>query len=438
MRQIDQRDHTPTEQLPPAEQAASYEYWVPVIGGAVAGAQVAASLAERGIHVTVIEQNADPFGKIKRGLPFWHDRQRGDEEGKILEQLSHPNVTVLLNTRVGRDVTIEQLQELGASAIVLATGAQRDRALPVEGIDAQRGKGLQYQNDFIQNMNEYYGANRHEDGTVDWSKFPVQDGAIVPGGGLASIDVVKAIMLIRTAQELQKQGISVDVVEMEHRGIPATLEMIDKQMEEEHAQRAPLQIVPPTLVYRKTVADMPLGPETSDREKRERINRKLLETAQGKYGFAFRELTEVKGFSANGTGIESVTLQTKGQEPEEVPATVVISSIGSIIEAVPGLRVAQSGETYILDQSGTIFEDNPTVYVAGNVRTGKGNIRISRNDAKEVADLVYEQQIAAIAQAVHQQPAKDSEQQRRIRQFIEDRQTAVRYPGDLRQWLSVH
>ena len=74
---------------------------VAIVGGAVSGAQLAHDLAEAGIAVTVFEKNADPFGKIMRGLPFWHEGQRKREAEIILKQLSHELITVVPNTEVG-------------------------------------------------------------------------------------------------------------------------------------------------------------------------------------------------------------------------------------------------------------------------------------------------------------------------------------------------
>ena len=56
---------------------------VAVIGGAVAGAEVAGVLADRGIEVVVFEQNARPYGKIEDGLPRWHVALRHKEYDSI-------------------------------------------------------------------------------------------------------------------------------------------------------------------------------------------------------------------------------------------------------------------------------------------------------------------------------------------------------------------
>ncbi|MFP8875722.1 MAG: hypothetical protein VCB99_02165, partial [Myxococcota bacterium] len=121
-----------------------------VIGGAVAGAEVASCLAERGIDVAVFEQNPRPYGKIEDGLPRWHVALRDKEYKSVGERLSRKGVHFVPNTEIGRDIPFRAVvEEWGFSGVVLACGAWRDRPLPIEGADAYVGKGLIYQNPFI-------------------------------------------------------------------------------------------------------------------------------------------------------------------------------------------------------------------------------------------------------------------------------------------------
>ncbi|MDX1648224.1 MAG: FAD-dependent oxidoreductase, partial [Myxococcota bacterium] len=123
---------------------------VAVIGGATAGAEIAARLAERGARVVVFEQNPRPYGKIEDGLPRWHVGLRRKEYENIVSKLEKPGVEFVPCTRIGRDVPMEAIgREWGFSAVVLACGAWRDRPLPVEGAEDYVGRGLIYQNPFI-------------------------------------------------------------------------------------------------------------------------------------------------------------------------------------------------------------------------------------------------------------------------------------------------
>src|SRR4029434_9230401 len=134
-------------------------------------------------------------------------------------KLSHPNVAFVPRTKIGRDVAFDELANAwGFSAVVLANGAWRDRPLPVEGADAYVGRGLIYQNPFIIWFN--HAAEKDYAG----ERFTPQDGALVVGGGLASIDVAKVLMLETTRAKLRERGIELPLVELEVKGIPKSLE----------------------------------------------------------------------------------------------------------------------------------------------------------------------------------------------------------------------
>ena len=186
--------------------ASPPSHCVAVIGGAVAGAEVAGALAQRGVEVVVFEQNARPYGKIEDGLPRWHVALREKEYKTIGSRLTQPGVHFVPLTEVGRDVGFPELcEEWGFSGVVLANGAWRDRPLPVDGADDYVGKGLIYQNPFI------IWFNHNEDASYDGPVFQPCDGALVVGGGLASIDVAKVLMLETTREMAARAG---------HRGRP--------------------------------------------------------------------------------------------------------------------------------------------------------------------------------------------------------------------------
>ena len=75
---------------------------------------------------------------------------------------------------------------------------------------------------------------------------------------------------------------------------------------------------------------------------------------------------------------------------ESARAPLTISSIGSIPEPIPG--IPQKGEVYTyVDQKIGLLMDGPTaVFAAGNVLTGKGNIKDSLDSGTEIGTLVAE------------------------------------------------
>ena len=82
---------------------------VAIIGGAVAGSTAVQTLADAGVIVVVIEQNVRPYGKIEDGLPRWHTKQRLMEYERINARLDRPGVYFLPATRLGTDVSFQDL-----------------------------------------------------------------------------------------------------------------------------------------------------------------------------------------------------------------------------------------------------------------------------------------------------------------------------------------
>src|SRR5579863_10767139 len=104
--------------------SSSPRHVVAVVGAATSGSEIAHILAERDALVIVFEQNPRPYGKIEDGLPRWHVKQRKDEYEEINRRLDHPNIEYVPLTRLGIDISFEELRTAwGLSAIVLAHGA---------------------------------------------------------------------------------------------------------------------------------------------------------------------------------------------------------------------------------------------------------------------------------------------------------------------------
>ncbi|MGH0028808.1 MAG: hypothetical protein ACQGVC_03385 [Myxococcota bacterium] len=426
---------------------------IAVIGGAVAGAEVAGVLADHGTEVVVFEQNAKPYGKIEDGLPRWHVALRNKEYAAIGKNLSKPGVHFVPNTRIGRDVDFDALvNDWGFSGVVLACGAWRDRPLPVEGADDFIDKGLIYQNPFI------IWFNHAEDPDYHGPVFEPKDGALVVGGGLASIDVVKALMLMRTRDELAKRGIQVDLVELEVKGIPKILAGHDLVFED-------LGIEPCTLFYRRSEEDMPLMemPDGADEKRQEKVRagrKKMLAKAMEKYRFRFEPLCMPDGLIVEDgqlVGLRFRRTRMVDGRPQPTDETFerrgpyVISSIGSIPEAIPGIPM--KGELFAFtDWHLGRLAGRPTVFSAGNVVTGKGNIVASRKHAREITGTMAErflglaeaqreaarEQAETIAEKIEKQPPLADGAIEALRARVKARQQEVGYGGDYAAWVAKH
>ncbi len=187
---------------------------VVIVGGAVAGAEAANQFVQRGIRCVVIEQNPLPYGKIEDGLPKWHVKLCQKEMDMIDSRITNKLVDYIPFTKLGEDLPFDELYSLRWSAIVLANGAWKDRPFPIEKIEEFEGKNFYYQNPFVHWFN-HYKSKKYEG-----ENFQVLDNAIVVGGGLASLDVVKILQLETVVSEMEKRGLSVDLIEMERKGIP--------------------------------------------------------------------------------------------------------------------------------------------------------------------------------------------------------------------------
>lgn len=357
-----------------------------VIGGAVAGAEIARALAEAGAYVAVFEQNERPYGKIEDGLPRWHRALRKAEFGRIKDKLSHPDIDFVPKTKVGRDLSFDQLVgKEGFSLVILACGAWRDRSLPVDGAEAFVDRGLRYQNPFIIAFNR-----------ADAPLGEVVEGAVVIGGGLASIDVCKVMQLDGVRKKLAERGIDVDIEEMEKAGLPRTLESLDLDM-------AQLGLEPATLCYRREAEDMPLlemppGADEARQEKVKRTRVRALDKAMSKFGFRFQPLCKPEALLGDGKveGVRFRRLQKNEagrlvdtDETFELPTRLVVSSIGSIPDPIEG--VMMKGELFdFSDEPIPRLEGHPHVFAVGNVVTGKGNIIASRRHASQTAERLLE------------------------------------------------
>lgn len=373
---------------------------VAVIGGATAGAEVASRLAERGVLVTVFEQNARPFGKIEDGLPRWHSKLRDKEYARITEKLSAPRIEFVPNTALGKDVQFDELLASKSqagwnfTAIVLANGAWRDRPLEVQaGPDPESliGHGFEYQNPFVISFNHAF--DEHYTGR----RIPIpKGGGVVIGGGLAAIDVAKILNLQSTHLALAERGIDVSTNELEHAGIPTILESHGLTWQD-------LGIRAATVCYRRRVADMavvsmPDGADQARRAQIEATREKFIAKVRAKYQVEIEPLVGPEALAVENGRVTGLVLRrnvmadgrlVRTDETFELPANIVVSSIGSIPLEIPGIPMR--GELYDFDPNrpGNLT-NRDDVFAVGNVLTGKGNIAVSRRHAIEISDSAIE------------------------------------------------
>ena len=103
---------------------------VAVIGGGPAGMAAAYQLRRKGHAVTLFEENAELGGMMRYGIPEY--RIPRDKLNQELQRIVDMGVELKMKTRVGRDVSIQQVEK-EFDSILWALGCQSGRGLPVEG-----------------------------------------------------------------------------------------------------------------------------------------------------------------------------------------------------------------------------------------------------------------------------------------------------------------
>lgn len=381
------------------EWARSPRRVVAVCGAAVSGSESAAMFAEAGLSVIVFEQGARAYGKIEDGLPRWHERLREREYERIDANLNHPNIFFVPKTRVGVDVALDRLLDLGIPYVLLANGAQRDRPLPIPGADRFVGHGLIYQNPLMLWFNHYPEAD------YKGPTFDLQSGAIVVGGGLASVDVAKLINLELTQRALHKRGIEIGVVELEHAGIGPTLTQHGLTMKE-------LGIMPTRLFYRRRVIDMPVAFPRDDSvealTKIQKTREKLVNVLHEKFLVdvvpcqapvaAVEHKGRLTGLRFAKTEVRDGRVHLVEGSEHDVLSETIVSSIGSVPEPMPCIPMRGDLYDFANPDTGQLREQ-AQVYGLGNVLTGKGNIRDSRDNARHISKQVIESYLGTDAEA---------------------------------------
>jgi ferredoxin/flavodoxin---NADP+ reductase len=438
------------------------QHFVAIVGGAIAGSVAAETLANHGIRVAVIEQNSRPYGKVEDGLPRWHKEQRQQEYGRIDARLKKPGVDFVPSTRLGRDIDFDDFANAwGFSAVILANGAWRDRELALPGAAELMSKGLVYQNPFI------YWYNHKNEKSYSGPQYSAPDEAVILGGGLASIDVVKVLQLENYERALRDRGLETDLHELERKGIPAVCKKFGLQPED-------LGIKGCLLLYRRREQDMPLAqpPDNATPEqiaKTESVRQKMLRLAQEKYRFRVQDRRVPMGLIVeNGrlAGVKVAETKVEGRKADAIPgsehelrAPMVVSSIGSVPEVIPGITM--KGEYYTFTNEVVAqYAGCDRVFGVGNVVTGQGNIRASLIHSQELTTRLIEDYIgigsgednlgplytatelrgAAQARAIEERvealPALSESAVAALEQRIRALQHRVGYTGDYDSWIA--
>lgn len=370
------------------------KHFIAIIGGSVAGSEAAYLLAEGGYRAIVFDQKALPYGKIEDGLPLWHIGLRNKEEAAIDKRLSHENIRFVPGFTLGKDARIEELiDDWGFSAVIIAIGAWHDRKIDVNDIEKYYNKGIVKQNALV-----YWFNHKHEPGYTG-PKYKIVNNTAVVGGGLASLDMVKIVMIELVKEGLLRKGIEVDVFTLEKKGIAKILEQYNTSLEL-------LGVEPCTLFYRRGAEDMPLYPRKDNSPESiaqaRRVSKKLLDNYLAKYQFNFEprsipkaiieENGQFKGMTFQRVDLKDGKLVNREGDTFNFYTDLLVSSIGSLPKATPSLPIAGNMlKTH--GDFGCKVEGFNNVFAVGNVVTGRGNILESRKHGRMITDRIIEEHL---------------------------------------------
>ena len=108
---------------------------VAIIGAGPGGMSAAIELARGGAHVEVFEEQAYAGGMVGGVVPEY--RLPADVFAKDFAALEELGITIHYGTRVGRDLTLSQLRDDGFNNVVIMVGAQLGRMLSLDGADSE-------------------------------------------------------------------------------------------------------------------------------------------------------------------------------------------------------------------------------------------------------------------------------------------------------------
>ncbi|SMQ81126.1 glutamate synthase (NADPH) small subunit [Bacillus sp. OV166] len=154
---------------------------VAIIGSGPAGLASADQLNQAGHSVTVFERSDRAGGLLMYGIP----NMKLDKEvvERRISLMTQEGIKFVTNTEVGKDISAEDLQAQ-FHAVILCTGAQKQRELVIEGREAI---GIHFAMEYLSKATKSYLDTNFEDG-----QFINTEGkdVIVIGGGDTGADCV--------------------------------------------------------------------------------------------------------------------------------------------------------------------------------------------------------------------------------------------------------
>lgn len=306
---------------------------VAIVGGGPAGMSAAYYLARLGYPVTVFEAMPVPGGMMAIGIPEYRlPREVLHEE---IERIVGLGVTLNLDSAMGRDFSLADLESRGFRAIFLATGASRSRRL---GIDGEELDGVVPATLFLKRVN--LGEAPRLSGHV-----------VVVGGGSTAMDAARSA--------LRSGAVSV------------------------------------TIAYRRGREEMPAQVEEIEAAEREGITIRpgvVPVAVVGRDGVAVALRVQARRRIAGPAGSAPTWEAVPGTE-SEMPAATILVAIGeepdpSILPEGAGIEV--SGFAGIVADPRTLATGRAGIFAGGDVVSGPKTIIDAVASGRRAAGSIHE------------------------------------------------
>ncbi len=301
---------------------------VAVVGSGPSGLTTAFYLRKMGYQVTIFEALPVVGGMLAVGIPEYRlPKELLNEEISVLTTMG---VEIVVETKIGEDITLEELKDKGFKAVYLAIGAHQDSKLSIEGEDLE---GVYSSIELLKEIN--LGQN------VDMKGKKV---AII-GGGNAAIDVARNVVRLG-AEEVN-------------------------------------------IVYRRTRDDMPAHREEIEESEYEEVKMNCLVNPvkiKGKKGkVTGLECMRIKGGDFDRSGRRS---------PEEIEdsnftmeADIIVSAVGQNVDETFNtgeIEVGLSGNTLIETEEDS-STNIPWIFAGGDCVTGPATVVEAIKEGKMAA-----------------------------------------------------
>lgn len=185
---------------------------VAIIGGGPAGMMAAYDLRKAGYKVTIYEALGKLGGMMAYGIPeFRLPRRILEKETDLIKQLG---VEIKLNTRVGKDIKLDDLRK-NYDAVFIAAGAHKGRKL---GVENDTAAGVIDGTEFLHKVNS-------------GEKVKAEDKVVVVGGGNVAIDCArtcvrlgfKEVGIVYRRSRAEMPAIAEEITEAENEGVKLIL-----------------------------------------------------------------------------------------------------------------------------------------------------------------------------------------------------------------------